>query len=580
MSRYALLIENRIQLKFSFNQKIIDQIKQISKYEYSSEKTCWYIPFTLSNCFLIKELKFEFNLLLKQAANTLFKNNERINEKLSTLPYKLFDYQIEGVKFIDKLNGRCLLADEMGLGKTVQALGYLHLHPIERPAVVICPASLKYNWKQEIVKWLPNEIVYVCEGKTIPKTPLNATIYIINYDILSTGKKGEYSLQGGWFKFLQKENLFTVIIDECHKIKNSKTQRTIATKKICKNVPNIIGISGTPIENTPSEIYNIINIINPNLFPNKLEFLTNYCHMKNNGFGNTYDNIANSIKEKKLFRKQTRALKKIIMKVMIRRLKVSVWQDMPKKLYTFVPFDIKDKTIQKKYNTIEKDLSTFLKRKAEKNIKKELFKLENQGLMDNEANLIIEDIQQKAINSNNPLVKMSLLKQIATKGILKQAIKWLDVFIANETKIVVFVQHRDIMNELVSHFKNKCVKVDGAVTGKNRQIAVEKFQKDPSTLLFFGNLQAASEGITLTAASNIAFLEYPQLPGQLAQAIDRIHRIGQVESSINIYFLLCNRPSIKNIISSLSQKQKDIDSTIDSEKSFNSKMLNELKQIL
>lgn len=146
---------------------------------------------------------------------------------------KLYRYQEEGVQELIKHNGRALLADDMGLGKTIQALEYLRQTPEALPAVVVCPASLKWVWEHQAklhIK-MPSEVI---EG-TKPKKGRLLTkhnLIIINYDIL-----------GAWLEHLKDIKPKTLIIDECHYIKSRSAKRTKNIKQISKNVEHLISIS-------------------------------------------------------------------------------------------------------------------------------------------------------------------------------------------------------------------------------------------------------------------------------------------------------------------------------------------------
>src|SRR5690606_27180808 len=100
----------------------------------------------------------------------------------------LFPYQEEGVKFVESREGRALIGDEMGLGKTIQALAYLQLHPEHRPAVILCPASLKYNWAKEIKETMTKRTnIQILDGKSPYR--IHGDIVIINYDIVESWLK-------------------------------------------------------------------------------------------------------------------------------------------------------------------------------------------------------------------------------------------------------------------------------------------------------------------------------------------------------------------------------------------------------
>jgi len=150
---------------------------------------------------------------------------------------------------------------------------------------------------------------------------------------------------------------------------------------------------------------------------------------------------------------------------------------------------------------------------------------------------------------------------LAVHGKLKQTIAWIKDFLNVEDKLVLFAVHKFVIDALMQEFAGIAVKVDGSVTGINRQKAVDEFQTNKDVKLFIGN-KAAEEGITLTASSNVVHLEYPWSPSSIDQRNDRCHRIGQ-KNSVNIYYLLAQNTIEEKIIKLLDKKRKIIDNIID-----------------
>ena len=418
----------------------------------------------------------------------------------------------EGVAFIEKRDGRALIADEMGLGKTIQAAAWLQLHPEKRPAIILCPASLKLNWAKEIRETLSTkDKVQILQG-TKPY-PITGSIIIINYDILNS-----------WVETLQAINPQVLIIDEMHYVKNSSAIRTKATKKLAKGIPHIIALTGTPIVNRPVEGFNIFQILDKNLFPNFWTYVHRYCGARHNGFGWDFSGATN---KEELHRILTST-------IMIRRRKSDVLKDLPEKLYSFVPMELDNK---KEYSTAELEFIEYLR-----------------GVKGKEA-------AEKAKKAEH-LVKIEALKQLAVKGKMKQAINWIKDFIEDGSKLVVFAVHKEVIDQLMKEFKEIAVKIDGSTPIPERHKAVEAFQSDPNIKLFIGNIQAAGVGLTLTATSIVAFLELPWTPGELVQAEDRCHRIGQ-KNAVNIYYLLAENTVEYKLAKLLDRKKEVLSAVID-----------------
>ena len=169
--------------------------------------------------------------------------------KITPLPY-----QREGVKLIEKFNGRVLLADEMGLGKTLQTLWVLERNKDWLPALVVCPASVKYNWEHEALNHTRFR-ASICEGQKPPQFndmgfSTQSPLTIINYDILIY-----------WVDYLKKLNFKTIVFDESQMLANPRTKRTKASKKLAKKFKQVIDLRGKPLTNIHSELWPILTIL-------------------------------------------------------------------------------------------------------------------------------------------------------------------------------------------------------------------------------------------------------------------------------------------------------------------------------
>ena len=505
-------LEKVIKIRFPDDYDTMEKIRSIPERKHHGESNAWSAPLTIPN--LTKLAGWGFVLddhLLQYLRESKIKSSKVSSTPITLLKGELLPFQAEGVAMIEAMKGRVLLADEMGLGKTVQALAWLALHPELRPVVIVVPAFLKLNWQREARKWIKGVNVEILSGTTPYKT--TGDILILNYDILSA-----------WLKALQKKAPAVLIADESHYFKSSSAKRTKAIKKLGKGVNHIINISGTPITNKPVEIYNAVNMVNPNLFPNYIRFTEKYCGRKKDRYGWNVDGATN-MKELNAILKST---------VMIRRLKKNVLKDLPDKFYSYIPMEMDNR---EEYNRAEADFITYVR--------------ETRG----------DKAAKKAVRGE-ALVKIGGLKQLAVAGMLNQAVEYVKDFLESDQKLIIFGVHRATINKLMEAFPDISVKIDGTVNQKDRDAAVDKFQTDPNTKLFIGTMRAAGVGITLTTASNVLILELPWTPGELSQAIDRAHRIGQKEK-VMIRFLFAADTILEKIAYKLDSKQQILDATLD-----------------
>ncbi len=512
----ATVLDNRIKIEFPFNPETLDIVKSIPGRRFNGDAypKHWTAPISIDAVKILSKNGFtldpQLEVLLEQNQITV----EEVKEiKIPGLKLDLFPYQKKGVAFIEAKGGRALLADEMGLGKTIQGLAWLQLHPEKRPAIILCPSHLKLNWAKEAKAVLSGKPeIQILQG-TKPYE-ITGEIIIINYDILSK-----------WVDTLKTIQAQVLIFDEAHYIKSNSAQRTKATKSLAKGIPHVIALTGTPIVNRPIEGFNIAQVINNKLFPNFMDYARKYCGAHHNGFGWDFTGATN----------KEELHKKLVESIMIRRKKADVLPDLPSKLYSYTPIKLDN---EKEYRKVEADFIRFVK--------------ETKG----------KEAAIKASRAEH-LAKIEALKQLSIQGKMKQATQWIRDFLdANGNKLVVFAVHKTTVDHLMEEFKGEAVKIDGSVSATKRNEAVEEFQNNPKVKLFVGNIQAAGTGLTLTAASSVAFLELPWTPGELVQAEDRCHRIGQ-KNTVNVYYLLAADSIEEKIAEILDEKRSVLDAIID-----------------
>lgn len=529
-TKRAILSEDkRIHVHFPFDWKTVETVKTIPGRKFHPDKKFWSCPVSKEAVKILQDNGFYVEKDVLSLLETTTKTVDEMQPiEIPSLKRELFPFQKQGVAFIEAKEGRALIGDSMGLGKSIQALAWLALHPEKRPVIILCPASLKLNWDKEIQMTFPDkQNVQILEGTTPYK--ITAEIIIINYDILNA-----------WVETLQNTNPKVIILDEASYIKSSSAQRTKAAKKLAKNIPHVIALTGTPVVNRPIEVFNIAQIINKNLFPSFWEYVHRYCGAKHNDYGWDFSGATN---KKELHQK-------LVESIMIRRKKEDVLKDLPDKVYSYVPMEITNKP---EYQKAERDFISYLKLKKG------------------------DEAARKASNAEH-LVRIEALKQLAIKGKMKQAIEWIQNFIGSDdgdSKLVVFTTHKDTINQLMEEFKDIAVKVDGSVNVEDRNKAVEKFQNDQRIKLFVGNIQAAGVGLTLTAASSVAFIELDWVVGNHLQAEDRCHRIGQ-KNTVNVYYLLARGTIEEEIAQLLDEKRSVLDAVLDGKETEESSLLTEL----
>lgn len=429
-------------------------------------------------------------------------------EGLAYLPY-----QRAGIENMIQMRS-ILLADPMGLGKTIQAIGLCNvIRPLD--ILIVSPATLKRNWINEWRKWttIPKEVhptIGMAEGSTYPS---NTNIVVINYDILAKHEKE-----------IKSKHWDMLILDEVHYLKTKKSNRSqivfggrkfdkkAGTAQVRKPIQAKVklALTGTPILNRPIELFPVLHYLDPAAWPDMFDFARRYCQAKQTRFGWDFTGASN-LEELQLKLRST---------IMIRRDKAEVLKDLPKKVRQIIEIDCDGRReLLRREKFIYPWLKTF---NAEK--------LDEQGYR--------EVVQGLKSGKQVHFEEVSTLRRLTAEAKVDGVIEHLKECIESSGKVICFAHHKEMIFRIKEAFSDICVVVDGSTPLSDRQLSVERFQKDPFIKLFIGNIQAAGVGITLTASSHVVFAELSWVPGEVSQCEDRAHRIGQKDSVLVQHIVL------------------------------------------
>lgn len=371
---------------------------------------------------------------------------------------------------------RVLNADTMGLGKTVQAIGLVNLLPELRSILVICPASLKLVWREHLKRWLTRKFSIGISNGDFPETG----IVVINYDILK--KHIDQILSRKWD---------LIVADEAHYMKNPKAQRTRLVAKVVESNPEarFIPMTGTPIVNRPIELFSLLRMLDPQTYHDSsfFRYAKRYCdaHQIWAGRKMVWDFSGSSNLEE--------LQEKLRKSYMVRRLKEDVLFDLPPKTRQIVLLDSKGYSIknEEKYRDVVLNL----------------------GAIDTPA-----------------FDEMSILRHEMAVSKAPAVAEFVKDLLESEGKVIVFAWHHDVIDILRRELQEfHPVSVVGGMSPEEKDHAVKEFQEG-SARIFLGNIQAAGVGLTLTQARVVVFAELSWVPGDITQAEDRAHRIGQLDN--------------------------------------------------
>jgi SWI/SNF-related matrix-associated actin-dependent regulator 1 of chromatin subfamily A len=415
-------------------------------------------------------------------------------------------FQRAGVRYVlDTLSaGRgCLIADEMGLGKTIQAIGTINALPDVRKVVIICPNTLKLNWRNELRKWLTRRLKISVQNAGEEWVGDYADVVVINYDIVSK------------FPQLQATQWDLRILDESHFVKNSKAQRTKSTLSI--PAKRKLALTGTPILNRPIELHTTLKDLDPATWGNVFGFAKRYCDAKQNGYGWDFSGASN-VEELQDRLRST---------IMVRRLKKDVLTELPAKRRQVIELPVNGAS-----RLVAAEEREWAVKEAALDVLRARAELAKASDNPDDYRAAVEALRE---GQGAAFAEMAKLRHDIGMAKLPKVVEFCKD--AEESgKLVIFAHHLDVVAGLVAEFPGAAV-VTGETAADKRQGEVERFQNDPACRVFVGNL-AAAEGLTLTASAHVVFAEGQWVPGKLAQMEDRTHRIGQTNSVLVSYLVL------------------------------------------
>lgn len=429
---------------------------------------------------------------------------------------RYLDYQKAGIEFASSKK-YTLISDQPGCGKTIQVIGLANLKQL-RSILIICPASLKENWRREFNKWKTYNItIDVCDGKSFP----DSDVAIINYEQV---KKFRDKIHAREWDLL--------CCDESHYLKSNTAQRTNEIigggKHRIKPIPHkaAVFLTGTPLLNRPEEIWTTVKFMKLFNSSDWEKFHTRYCNAKRTKFGWDTSGASNLGELNDLLRST----------IMIRRLKEDVLKELPKKSRRVVAIDLEagelEKAVSQKADKMGFDLA---------------------GLSDSQLEIIFESVAKERVILGNSKIQ--------------PAFKYLiELLNGGVEAIVVFAEHKAVLDGLQEKFSESgisCARIDGDVKSSLRVAEVDKFQSGEAKI-FLGTIKAAGVGITLTKSSYVVFVEPSWTPSDIVQAEDRCHRIGAI-NAVQVDYIVAKDTIDEVIMQKVIKKAEIISSALDND---------------
>ena len=518
---------DNFELSFKYKPSIVDRIRQIPGRRFDGTRKVWIIP-TRSRVDLERMI---YQIQQFENINWLSGNEKREEEAVYDIPelpelviphnlkIQPYPYQLKGIARGLELK-RFMNCDEPGLGKTLQSIATINIAGAF-PCLVICPSSLKINWMREWEKFTDKKAMILTDKVRDTWTFFFQTgmhqVFIVNYESLKKYCVQRIKKSEGWtlrdVEFRNSINLFkSVIIDESHRCKSASTQQAKFCKGICTGKEWIIELTGTPVVNRPKDLIPQLAILNRmEDFGGYKPFVNRYCSGQRE---------ASNLKELNF---------NLWKYCMFRREKSLVLTDLPDKIRQVNTCEI---TNRKEYVDAERDLIMYLQKYKDADDEK----------------------IEKALRGE-VMVRINILRQISARGKVRDVIEFVKDFRENGKKIILFCSLHEVVDQLKRYFPT-AVSVTGRDSQDVKQRAVDAFQNNPKTDIIICSIKAAGVGLTLTASSNVAFVEFPWTYADCCQCEDRAHRIGQKDSVTCYYFL--GRRTIDEKVYRIIQEKKNI----------------------
>jgi superfamily II DNA or RNA helicase len=428
---------------------------------------------------------------------------------------ELAPYQWAAVRYALDVR-RTFLADEQGLGKTVEALAAIEADDAF-PTVVVCPASLKLNWAREAARWLPHRTVAVVEGRgAVPPT---AELTILNYEIVAAHREA-----------LARLRPRALVVDESHYVKNPHAKRTQAVRRLAAAVRDDglrLALTGTPVLNHAEELIAQLRVLG------RLE-----------DFGSG----ARFAREFQAVRSEERLHWHLRRRCFVRRLKRDVLPQLPAKRQVVVPIALDNEA---EYRLAEDDVVAWLRTQP--------------------LDLHELDAKIAATLRAERLAQLGALQRLAARGKLHAALAWIHDFLASGEPLVVFARHVEVQRAVLERFPD-AAHVVGDDSLVAREAAVRAFQEPDGPQLLVGATRVAGQGITLTRASNVCFLELEWTPALHDQAEDRCHRLGQ-RDAVTAWYLLAAGTIDETMAGLLARKREHVEAVTEGRRAADDSLL-------
>lgn len=454
----------------------------------------------------------------------LGEKHPEFSEIPGTVQATLRSYQMEGVRWLERLRGMYLngiLADDMGLGKTLQAIVTISQHKTRSsgPALIVCPTSLLYNWKEEFAKFNGELKTIVLDGA--PSSRKKMAEDLQNYDVVITS----YTLLQKDIDIYKEIPFSYVILDEAQHIKNRGTRNARSVKMV--RADHRLILSGTPIENSLEELWSLFDFLMPG-------FLSTYER-----FVEKYVKVSGSEQAKNLD-----FLRRKVSPFILRRMKNDVLDDLPPVSEII-------------YHCQLTEVQQQLYKSYAESARNELVRLVQRDGFDRVQIHVLATLTRLKQICCHPAIFAKEKAEPGDSAKYDMLLDLLQTLVEGKHKTVIFSQYTRMLQIMKADLELRGVRfsyLDGA--SKDRLQTVKQFNEDPGISVFLVSLKAGGTGLNLVGADTVIHYDMWWNPAVESQATDRVHRMGQ-KQSVSSYKLI-TLGTIEEKIAEMQKKKKGL----------------------
>ncbi len=513
-------------ITFPYSEEALNAVREVPGRKYDASRKRWIVPIVNADICVdmlrpagftpsleVNTVVFaqhcQRNAEIRERPHFLSKDSDLIPMKEEVDESLLYDFQKKGMFFLYTMRS-AMLADAQGLGKTLQTISSLQG---AKKVLILCPASLKFEWEKEIKKWRPNDEAIVIDGdadtrylKWGESSDSNVRWFIVNYELL---------LRIGDFRMMKKITWDAVVCDEATRISNPMAKTTRAVFQIpCSRR---IALTGTPISNSPMDLYAPMSWIAPGILGKFSDFQARYCKFESVDV--SYGRGKKFVRKMVGFRNLDE-LARVCNRFILRRTKEEVLKDLPPKTFQEINFELTPAE-RKVYEGVRRDIAEEVKKLS--------------VAQDTIPIVAVKILRLKQITGSADMV--TKMRGAYESSKIKALKELLQPIVSSGEKAIIFTQFAEMATKLqadLSLVGYRTMIIKGSMEAKERAEEIELFKKEGDIIVM---TEAGAYGLNLQEASYVIHFDLPWSVAKLQQREDRAHRIGQMKP-VTVYSLV------------------------------------------